>query len=162
MTKFTPYEILFGRKANIPGSLQQRSVPSYNYDDLIHDSKKKLHECHEIARSNPIQRRQKRMEKKKDKVYMPSFREEDTVLLRYEKHGKLEPLWLGPYRVLEIDHKGSNAVIELSKRKRQKVYINRLKTYLSAQEVKGDEDEKGTHNRYTNGMVGLYVQRIQI
>jgi hypothetical protein len=44
---------------------------------------------------------------------------------------------LGPYRVLEIDHKGSNAVIELSKRKRQKVYINRLKTYLSA--VSGGE-----------------------
>ena len=40
MTKYTPYEILFGRKANIPGYLQYKSVPSYNYDDLIHDIKK--------------------------------------------------------------------------------------------------------------------------
>jgi hypothetical protein len=46
MTKFTPYEILFGRKANIPGSLQHRSVPSYNYDDLIHDIIRRLHESH--------------------------------------------------------------------------------------------------------------------
>jgi hypothetical protein len=61
---------------------------------------------------------------------MPLFREGDTVLLRNENPCKLDPLWLGPYKILEIYHKGSNAVIELSKRKRQKVHVNRLKTYL--------------------------------
>jgi hypothetical protein len=40
MTKYTPYEILFGRKANIPGTLQQIPVPVYNYDDLVYDIKK--------------------------------------------------------------------------------------------------------------------------
>ena len=59
MTKYTPYEILFGRKANIPGYLQYKSLPSYNYDDLIHDIKKRLQECHEIARFNLIQTKQK-------------------------------------------------------------------------------------------------------
>jgi hypothetical protein len=39
MAKYTPYEILFGRNVNILGYLQQRSVPLYNYDDLIHDIK---------------------------------------------------------------------------------------------------------------------------
>jgi hypothetical protein len=132
MTKYTPYEILFGRKANIPGCLQQRSVPSYNYDDLIHDIKRRLQECHEIARSNLIQTKQKRIENQKDKVYLPLFQEGDTVLLKNENPGKLDPLWLGPYQVLEVDQKGSNAVLELTKKKRQKVHINRLKTYLSA------------------------------
>jgi hypothetical protein len=52
MTRYTPYEILFGRKANIPGHLQQTAVPVYNYDDLVYDVKRKLQECHEIARAN--------------------------------------------------------------------------------------------------------------
>jgi hypothetical protein len=65
MTKFTPYEILFGRKANIPGSLQHRSVPSYNYDNLIHDIKRRLHECYEVARHNLIQTKQKQVKKQR-------------------------------------------------------------------------------------------------
>jgi hypothetical protein len=104
---------------------------SYNCDDLIRDIKRKLQECNEIARSNLIQTKQKRIENQKDKVYLPLFREGDTVLLKNEKPGKLDPLWLGPYKVLEVDRKGSNAVIELTKKKRQRVHINRLKTYLS-------------------------------
>jgi len=42
MTKYTPYEILFGRKANIPGQRQQKPAPVYNYDDVVHDNKRKL------------------------------------------------------------------------------------------------------------------------
>jgi hypothetical protein len=30
-----------------------------------------------------------------------------------------------------VDHKGSNAAIEITKKKRQKIHINRYKTYLS-------------------------------
>jgi len=137
MTKYTPYEILFGRKANIPGNLQRRPVPLYNCDDLIHGIKKELQECHEIARSNLIQAKQKRTENQRDKVHMPVFREGDAVLLKNEKAGKLDPLWLGPYKILEVDRKGSNAVIELIKKKRQKIHLNWLKTYLST--VSGGE-----------------------
>jgi hypothetical protein len=137
MTKFTPYELLFGRKANIPGSLQQRSRPSYNYDDIIHDVKKKLQDCHEVARRNLIQTKQKRIEKQRDKVNMPLLQEGDLVLLRNEKCSKLDPLWLGPFKITEVDNKGSNVTIELSKRKRQKVHVNRLKVYLSNEEMEG-------------------------
>jgi hypothetical protein len=56
--------------------------------------------------------------------------------VKNEKHSKLDPLWFGPYKILEIDNKGPNAVIETSKKKKQKVHVNRLKAYLSA--VSGD------------------------
>jgi len=46
MTKCTPFEIVFGRKANLPGQLQQKTAPLYNYDDLVHDVKHKLQVCH--------------------------------------------------------------------------------------------------------------------
>jgi transposase InsO family protein len=42
MTKYTPYEVLFGRKANIPGSLEQKTAPLYNYDYIVYDVKQKL------------------------------------------------------------------------------------------------------------------------
>jgi len=37
ITRYTPNEILFGRKADAPGQLQQRLTPVYNYDDVAHD-----------------------------------------------------------------------------------------------------------------------------
>jgi len=40
MTRYTPYEILFGRKANVPEQLQQNPAPAYNYDDVIHEVKR--------------------------------------------------------------------------------------------------------------------------
>lgn len=52
MTKYTPYEILFRRKANISGQLQQKPTPVYNYNNLVHDVKRKLQECHKLARAN--------------------------------------------------------------------------------------------------------------
>jgi hypothetical protein len=71
MPNYTPYEILFGRKANIPECLQQRSIPSYNYD-LIH-IKRKLQECHEIAKYNLTETKQKRIENQNENVYLPLF-----------------------------------------------------------------------------------------
>jgi hypothetical protein len=60
MTQYTPYEVLFGRKSNIPGHLQQTPVPVYNYDYLVYDLKRKVQECHEIARANLRQTKQHR------------------------------------------------------------------------------------------------------
>jgi hypothetical protein len=64
MTKYTPYEIVFGRKANLPGQLQQRTAPLYNYDDIFHDLKQKLRACHELARANLMQSKQRRVAQK--------------------------------------------------------------------------------------------------
>jgi len=60
MTRYTPYEILFGRKANVPGQLQQKPAPVYNYSDVDHDIERKPQECHELARANLVQTKQRR------------------------------------------------------------------------------------------------------
>ena len=77
MTKYTPYEILFGRKANIPGQLQQKTAPLYNYDDFVHDVKQKLQACHEVARANLMQSKQQRVAQHAKEVKMPSFQKGD-------------------------------------------------------------------------------------
>ena len=131
MTKFTPYEILFGRKANVPGQLQQRPTAVYNYDDIVHDVKKRLQECYELARANLVQTKQNRIAQQASKVNMHQFYAGDKVLLRNEKAGKLDPLWKGPYVIVEVDSDRPNVIIELNKRKRIKVHVNRLKRYHS-------------------------------
>jgi hypothetical protein len=130
MTKYTPYEVLFGRKANIPGQLQQRTAPVYNYDDIVHDVKKKLQTCHEIARANLRQSKQRRVSSQVGKVNMPTLQNGDKVLLQNEKVGKLVSTWVGTYTICETDPYGSNVTLELSKKK-MKIRVNRLKVYQS-------------------------------
>ena len=131
MTKYTPYEIVFGRKANLPGQLQQRTAPLYNYDDMVHDVKHKLQRCHELARANLMKSKQRRVTQQASKVNMPVFKKGDKVLLRNEKAGKLDSLWAGPYTIYEIDPNNCTVIIELSKKKKVKVHVNRLKVYQS-------------------------------
>ena len=131
MTKYTPYEILFGRKANIPGQLQQKPTPVYNYDDLVHDVKLKLQRCHELARANLMQTKRLRIAQQTSKVNMLKFYVGNKVLLRNEKAGKLDPIWAGPHDIIEVDPNGSNVIIKLAKNKRVKVHVNRLKRYQS-------------------------------
>ena len=35
ITRYSPYELLFGRKCNLPGELEQKAQPLYNYDDIV-------------------------------------------------------------------------------------------------------------------------------
>ena len=53
------------------------------------------------------------------------------MLLRNEKADKLDSLWTGPCTIVEVNTNGTNVVLELTKRKRIKVHINRLKKYHS-------------------------------
>lgn len=73
MSRYTHYEILFGRKTNVPGQLQQKSAPVYNYDDVVHDVKRKLQECHELARANLMQTKQRRVAQQAPKLTFLNF-----------------------------------------------------------------------------------------
>jgi len=125
MTKYAPYEMVFGRKANLPGQLQQRTAPLYNYGDTVHDVKQKLQICHEIARANLMKSKQRRVAQQASKVNMPIFNKGGKVLLRNEKAGKLDSLWAWHSTIYETDPNSSTVVIDLSKKKKMKVHVNR-------------------------------------
>jgi len=129
VTKFSPYEVLFGRKCNLPGSLQQTPQPLYNYEDIVKDIKFKLQNCHAKAQENLINFKHKQQRKVKSNAI--EFKENDIVLLKVEARGKLEPLWKGPYEIRKIEW--PNATIqEIGKRRHQVVHTNRLKQYHSS------------------------------
>jgi hypothetical protein len=129
VTKYTPYEVLFGRTANIPGKLQRQPQPLYNFDDIVVDIKQKMQNCHHVAKETLI--KFKELQRHETKFSNYDFKENDLVLLKVEHKQKLDQLWKGPYEIKKI--RGSNAVIqELGKRKHQEVHINRLKPYFSS------------------------------
>jgi hypothetical protein len=99
----------------------------YNYDDIVCDIKNKLQICHEVARANLMQTKQHRVAQQAKKTNMPLFKVGDKVLIRNENAKKLDPLWLGPHTIVEVDPKGSN--VEITKNKRTKVHVNSLKKY---------------------------------
>jgi hypothetical protein len=75
--------------------------------------------------------KQRRVAQQVSRVNMPIFNKEDKVLLLNEKAGKLDSLWAGPYTIYEIDPNGSTVITELSKKRKMRVHVNRLKVCQS-------------------------------
>jgi hypothetical protein len=49
-TGYTPFELLFGYKARVPTSLQERPMPRYNDDDYVGELKGRMQTAHAVAR----------------------------------------------------------------------------------------------------------------
>jgi hypothetical protein len=105
--KYTPYEVLFGRIANIPEKLQRQTQPVYNFDDRVLEIKKKMQNCQQIAKERLI--KFKEAQGQKLKSYSYDFKENYLALLKVENRQKLDPLWKGQYEIKRIQ--GSNADI---------------------------------------------------
>jgi hypothetical protein len=128
VTRYTLYEVLFGRVANIPGNLQRKPQPLYNFDDVVMEIKYMMQNCQQLAKEILIKFKEAQRQKVQFNEYV--FKENDLALLKVENRQKLDPLWKGPYEIKRIE--GSNAVIqEVGKRKQYEVRINRLKPYFS-------------------------------
>jgi hypothetical protein len=129
VTKYTPYKVLFGRTANIPGKLQRQPQPLYNFDDIVRDIKYKMQNYQQLARERLIKFKESQRLKVKSNSH--DFKENDLALLKVENKQKLDPICKGPYEIKEIED--SNAIIqEVGKRKHQTVHVNRLKPYFSS------------------------------
>jgi len=49
-TGHTPFELLFGRRANIPGILQKEALEvRYSYDSYAQEIQTRLQACHKVA-----------------------------------------------------------------------------------------------------------------
>lgn len=74
VTKYTPYEVLFGRIANLPGKLQQVPQPLYNFDDVM-NIKNKMQGCQHSAREKLIKFKEKQKERVKSNEW--EFKDND-------------------------------------------------------------------------------------
>jgi len=130
-TGYTPVELLFGYKARVPTSLQERPTPRYNYDDYVGELKGRMQTAHAVARDRLVEGKVRSKRDYDKGTVQLTLKVGDKVLLfdesaRRVRSKKLGTKWIGPYVVLAVE--GGNATIKRG-RDAVNVHINRLKPF---------------------------------
>lgn len=137
--KRSPFEMLFGRKPNIPSCYSRPVEPLYNADDYVLDLKHRLQKMHLEARKHLVEAKlnSKKYYDRNAKPFL--VKKGDLVLLKDEARvGKLSPLRKGPYEVLEIVSP-ENSLIKI-KNKGKVVHNNRLSLFVADRNDDSDHD----------------------
>jgi len=129
-TGYTPFELLFGYKARVPISLQERLTPRYNYD-YVSELKGRMQTAHAVERDRLVEGKVRSQRDYDKRTVQLTLKVGDKVLLFDEsvRRGRSKTLgakWIGPYVVLTVE--GVNATIKRG-RDAAKVHINRLKPF---------------------------------
>lgn len=127
-TKFTPFELVYGKRCNLPTNLCKQVQPLYNSDHYPYELRFRLQVSQKEARENLIQ--SKIIRKNKYDVYTNSvkYKENDLILVKNETGSKLDSLYLGPYKVVKDE--SPNVIIEKDG-KLDSIHKNRTKLYLT-------------------------------
>lgn len=128
-TLYTPYEIVFGNKAEIPSTFRQNPEPLYNYDNYIYDLKNKMKIASKIARENLIASKERSKSYFDKNVKSVSFQPGDLILLKNEIAVKsnFDKFWLGPYEIINVISP-ENSEIKINN-KLKVVHNNRIKKF---------------------------------
>jgi len=133
-TGFTPHELLFGRKPNIPGLLQKEPVElRYNYESYVQELQSRLQTCYEVAKTNLNAKKERSKEYYDRNTNVPLFAIGEKVLLHDEKvrrgrSAKLSPPFIGPYEIVAVED--VNVTLKLPRNKTLRVHCNRLKPFF--------------------------------
>jgi len=127
-TRFTPFELLFGRHSVLPSALKKPPEPHYNCDDYVSQLRSRLQTVHHHAHKNLITSKSKSKEHYDKTSGEMKLQLGNNVLLfeetvRRGRSHKLSAQWIGPYTITEIDK--VNATITRG-RKVTKVHVNCL------------------------------------
>lgn len=128
VTKFSPYELVFGSKPILPSSLTKEPEFLYTYDNYVDQLKYRLNKSHEIAKNNILDSKQKSKITYDKKVKNPLYNVGDKVYLENNKSRqckKLSSNYLGPYEIIEI-HDNQNVSLKI-KNKIVRIHKNRIK-----------------------------------
>ena len=134
VTKFSPYELVFGCKPNLPTVITSQEGPTYTYDDYLTDLKTKLGNSFETAREHILGYKSHNKFYFDKKARPTIYKIGDKVLLEREfwnldKSKKLQARYEGPYEVVGVQ--SPNCTIRYKKNKLLKTHFNRLKHYVS-------------------------------
>lgn len=125
-TNFSPFELIFGFKANLPSSISSPPQPVYNYEDYLSELRNRLQICHQMAKES-INLKKERSKSYYDKSSNPSYFQVGTNVLyrNHVKKNKLSPIWNGPYEVIKINNEYNTTILINNKPKT--VHNNHLK-----------------------------------
>lgn len=131
-SNISPYELLFGRKAHLPTSMNRTPEIVYNYDCYLTNLKNKLQISHALARDNFLQSKEKSKLLYDRNAVETTYSVGDQVLLKVSRNslGKgLTAKWEGPYVVISVP--SINGTVIQINRKFRRYHNNLLKHYIS-------------------------------
>lgn len=125
-TNYTPYELVFGRTANLPQEIYKQKIdPIYNIEEYYNELKYKLQKSNELARKKIIEGKENKhitLNQNKNPIDISIG---DLIYLKNENRKKLDPEYIGPFIVVKLDN--PNCVIRNRKTNKQStVHMNRL------------------------------------
>lgn len=128
-TKYTPYELVFGKKCCLPSNLTNRVVdPLYNVDYYPFELKFRLQKSQKEARDNLLKSKFEQKKRYDKNINPVTYRPNDLVLIKNNMCNKLDNVYSGPYRV--ISDESPNVKI-LNNGKVDIIHKNRTKLYHS-------------------------------
>lgn len=125
-TKYTPYELIFGQTVRLPSNLSEGTDPLYNFNDYPLELKYRLQKACSDAKNNLVASKLKRKSTHDQYQKIVHYKVGDKVLLKNNISSKLEPIYKGPYCVVE--DKPPNVMIKMGD-KLLEVHKNRTKLY---------------------------------
>ncbi|KAG7309510.1 hypothetical protein JYU34_005483 [Plutella xylostella] len=128
-TEYTPYELVFGKKCILPSNLSGNTVePLYNHDSYPHEMRFRLQVAQRDAKHNLEMSKIKRKIVSDKYINPVVYKKGEQLLIRNSSTDKTEPIYLGPYTVIEdLD---CNVKI-LKNNKEDIVHKNRTKRFFS-------------------------------
>lgn len=130
VTKYTPYELVFGKTCRLPSNLINGTVePLYNFDDYPLEFKYRLQRAQADAKKNLIDCKIARKELYDKNIYPVTYNEGDLILVRNETGSKLDCVYEGPFVVIKDE---SPNVKIIRKNKIDVIHKNRTKLYCDS------------------------------
>lgn len=100
-TKYSPYELVFGKHCALPNTFQTGIDPLYNYDSYPKELKFRLQKAQTDAKENLINNKHLRKLHYDKRCNPVMYKKGDLVLIKNHLGDKLDNLFSGPFEVLE-------------------------------------------------------------
>lgn len=124
--KYSPFELIFAKNPPIQEFIRSSNIePIYNFDNYSKQIKFKLQHMQKIANEFLNMSKNKNKLLYDRKITSNTFKENETILLRNENRNKLEPVYSGPYKIIEILEPNVK-IKHLKTEKEQLVHKNRI------------------------------------
>lgn len=125
-TKFTPYELVFGKQCNVPSNITNNIDPIYNFDNYAIELKYRLQKSQTEAKGNLLNCKLLRKTKYDNNVNPITYKTGDFILVKNENCNKLDPLYVGPFPV--VKDIAPNVIISVDG-KEKCIHKNRTRLY---------------------------------
>lgn len=101
-TRYTPFELVFGKHCRIPSNLLQNSVePLYNVDNYPLELKFRLQKAQSDAKCNLYKSKHNRKDAYDMYTKPIKYNKGDLLLIKNEAGSKFDNVYIGPFEVLE-------------------------------------------------------------